>query len=585
MTAKHFVGGSPAELVVDALESLAQLRPGIQFDRQHKIVYSTLHDPSKHVALVSGGGAGHEPAHAMYVGPGMLSAAVSGNIFASPSVNQIYSCIRNANGDAGTVIIVKNYTGDIFHFHQAAQKLRAELGIKVEVVVVGDDVSLQRSKAGKVGRRGLAGTVLMHKILGAASAAGKPLEALVELSKKVNAGLATVGASLDHVDIPGQSTDAQIHLTVDELELGMGIHNEPGAELLKPKPELNDLLDRMLGYLLDTSDSERAYVNVAPSDDVVLMVNNLGSLSVLELGAITINVTRRLGNRGIKPVRTYSGTFMTSLNGPGFSITLLKADSELLPYLDAPTSAVGWSVPYISPEERNATGRVIETQSTESNVKTVTKNTSSANVDGKLVRSVISSACRAAIAAEPSITEADTIVGDGDCGLTLKRGSEAVLKLVEDPSASEDNILDLMIKIAHEVEENMDGTSGAIYALFFSGLAAKLRDLDSSVTMGLQEWAVVALGGLETVQQVTPARAGDRTLMDALEPFVESLKSGINPGVESARKGSESTKGLKPAFGRAVYVNEQGWEQVPDPGAMSILAIVEGISKALAGGQ
>jgi dihydroxyacetone kinase len=201
------------------------------------------------------------------------------------------------------------------------------------------------------------------------------------------------------------------------------------------------------------------------------------------------------------------------------------------------------------------------------------------------VRSVISSACRAAIAAEPSITEADTIVGDGDCGLTLKRGSEAVLKLVKDPSASEDNILDLMIKIAHEVEENMDGTSGAIYALFFSGLAAKLRDLDSSVTMGLQEWALVALGGLETVQQVTPARAGDRTLMDALEPFVESLKSGINQGVEAARKGSESTKGLKPAFGRAVYVNEQGWEQVPDPGAMSILAIVEGISKALAGSQ
>jgi dihydroxyacetone kinase len=234
----------------------------------------------------------------MYVGPGMLSAAVSGNIFASPSVSQIYNCIRNANGAAGTILIVKNYTGDIFHFHQAAQKLRAELGIKVDVVVVGDDVSLQRSKAGKVGRRGLAGTVLMHKILGAASAAGRSLEACVELSDMVNAGLATVGASLDHVDIPGQETDSQIHLAADELELGMGIHNEPGAELLKPKPELPDLLDKMLSYLLDTNDSERNYVDIAASDDIVLMVNNLGSLSILESNTITTNTIRRLGING-----------------------------------------------------------------------------------------------------------------------------------------------------------------------------------------------------------------------------------------------------------------------------------------------
>uniref|UniRef100_A0A8H7K2P1 Dihydroxyacetone kinase n=1 Tax=Bionectria ochroleuca TaxID=29856 RepID=A0A8H7K2P1_BIOOC len=581
MSAKHFVNGSPAELVADALESLIHLRPGIQFDKQHKIVYSTLHDPSKHVALVSGGGAAHEPAHAMYVGPGMLSAAVSGNIFASPSVSQIYNCIRNANGAAGTILIVKNYTGDIFHFHQAAQKLRAQLAIKVEVVVVGDDVSLQRSRAGKVGRRGLAGTVLMHKILGAASAAGRSLEACMELSDKVNAGLATIGASLDHVDIPGQKTDAQIHLAADELELGMGIHNEPGAELLKPKPELNDLLDKMLRYLLD-ADSERGYVEITASDDVVLMVNNLGALSVLELSIITTNITRRLGTQGIKPVRTYSGTFMTSLNGPGFSITLLKADWELLLYLDVPTSAVGWPVPYISPDERNATGRVIDTQSTATKGEKEVVCSSSAKIDGKLLRSVISSACQSAIAAEPFITKADTIVGDGDCGLTLKRGSEAVLKLIEDTSSSEDNVLELMIKIAFEIEGNMDGTSGAIYALFFSGLAATLRELDSSVVMGLEEWVTAALGGLVTVQKVTPARSGDRTLMDALEPFVYSLKDGIEQGLQAARKGSDSTKGLKPAFGRAVYVNEQGWEQVPDPGAASILAIIEGISRGLA---
>ncbi|KAM5346820.1 hypothetical protein ACJ41O_009825 [Fusarium nematophilum] len=581
MLTKHFVDGkNNSELVADALESLTYQHPGLAFDRRHKILYSASHDSDKHVTLASGGGAGHEPAHAMYVGPGMLSAAISGNIFASPGVSQIYECIRSLNGAAGTILIIKKYTGDIFHFHQAAQKLRAELGIRVETVVVGDDVSLGRSKAGKVGRRGLAGTVLMHKVLGAMSTTGKSLDECLEVSRRVNAGLATIGVSLDHVHIPGQPLNAQQLLAADEIELGMGIHNEPGAKLLKPQPELGELVDSMLAYMLDESDKDRGYVAFSDASHTVLMVNNLGSLSVLELSAIATTVIRRLKHRGVEPSRVYSGTFMTSLNGPGFSITLLRADGEIIQYLDAPTAAPGWTVSFKSSAKPNQARRSFGSTDNAPGGTTASSQPS-AKVDPRSFQSAIVSACQAAITAVPSITHYDTIVGDGDCGLTLARGCEAVLKLYEKDGCNDSRVLDHLLRVAHAVEENMDGTSGAIYGLFFNGLASKVRDLDPDTAMGLDEWALVAEEALRSVQRVTPARSGDRTMMDALEPFVGSLRDGIDKAVDAARRGAEGTKGLKPAFGRAVYVNEEGWEQVPDPGAISVVALVEGLAKGL----
>lgn len=255
----------------------------------------------------------------MYVGSGMLAAAVSGNIFASPSVKQIIQCVRSVSGTAGTILIVKNYTGDIFHFHQAAEKMRSCYGTRVEVVTVGDDVAVGRRKAGKVGRRALAGVVLMEKILGAMAASGESLDDCVKMARQVNSGLATVGASLDHVRIPGQPLGA--NGLRDDIELGMGIHNEPGVMRVTPQPELGTLVDKMLDYLLDMNDEDRAFVNFAGAQDVVLMVNNLGSLSVLELSAITFRVHERLGkgkkkNVGSKPVtNSYRQTRNQALPG------------------------------------------------------------------------------------------------------------------------------------------------------------------------------------------------------------------------------------------------------------------------------
>jgi dihydroxyacetone kinase len=236
------------------------------------------------------------------VGDGMLTAAVSGSVFASPSVTQILSGIGRIATPAGVVLIIKNYTGDVFHFHLAAEKAKAILGIPVQVLVVGDDVSVGRKKSGKVGRRGLAGTILVHKILGAYSREpNATISTVLKLGKLVSENLVTVGASLDHVQIPGR--DVVNRSVESQVELGMGIHNEPGYVMIRPRPDLKSLLGRMLNQLLSKDDEDRAYVDFSGTDDVVLLVNNLGGVSPLEFGGITVNVIKELGKfeAAIKP--------------------------------------------------------------------------------------------------------------------------------------------------------------------------------------------------------------------------------------------------------------------------------------------
>ncbi|KZL82464.1 dihydroxyacetone kinase [Colletotrichum incanum] len=566
------------DLVLDALEGLVLTHSGLSLDKSKKSLWLTENDSQK-VSLLSGGGAGHEPAHAGFVGDGMLTAAVSGSIFASPSVAQILSGIGRVASPAGVLLIIKNYTGDVFHFHLAAEKAKASLGIPIEVLIVGDDVSVGRRKSGKVGRRGLAGTVLVHKILGAYKETGASLTDVLKLGKTVTDNLVTVGASLEHVHIPGR--EAAAASSGDQVELGMGIHNEPGCQVLKPRPPLPKLIDAMLTQLLDTNDLDRAFVDFSDAKDVVVLINNLGGVSPLEFGGITAQVTNALalGTRGLKLSRVISGTYMTSLNGPGFSITLLKATPEILKYIDASTDAIGWSY---SP--RNETSGDVKQRLVESGESSHGSNggsNSGVQLNTDVFKRVISEAVKKINDAEPQITAHDTQVGDGDCGVTLARGAKAVLKYTESSSISDDAVR-TTIDLTNVIEDNMDGTSGAIYSIFFAALASELRKANTGV-LDLKAWAKVALGALEKLQQATPARQGDRTLIDALEPFVKILESSgnVKEAVDAARKGVEATKGMAASLGRAVYVEESAWGKVPDPGAEGVLAILEGLEAAI----
>jgi dihydroxyacetone kinase len=318
-----------------------------------------------------------------------------------------------------------NYTGDVLNFGIAVEKVRAA-GVPVDMVVVGDDVGVGRAKAGKVGRRGIAGTVLVLKIAGALAAQGRSLEDVAKVARLTAENLVSVGASLEHVHVPGRAVDQEGGLAVGEVEIGMGIHNEAGSG--RGKMDLPELVGKMLAQLLDPKDEDRAFLNVN-SNEVVLLINNLGGVSVLEMGGITTEVVSQLRDAyGIKPVRILSGTYMTSLNGLGFSISLLNVVNTdiggpgMLELLDAPSEVPGWSAP-IRKETWEANNQAVRegTSRVTEEVKP-----SGLKLDVAAAKSSLKSALERVIAAEPEVTRFDTVVGDGDCGIGLKRGAEGM---------------------------------------------------------------------------------------------------------------------------------------------------------------
>lgn len=443
MSSRHFVNDA-THLVNTALHSLTLTNPNVALDAEHKIVYrrAVPHASSSapQVALLAGGGSGHEPSFAGMVGPGMLSAAVAGTIFASPSAEQVRRGIMSrVDATRGVLVVVMNYTGDILNFGMAVEKAKAA-GVAAEMVVVGDDVGVGRAQAGKVGRRGIAGTVLVLKIAGALAARGARLEDVAKVARLTADNIISVGASLEHVHVPGRAAAAEDKdegssgLARGEVEIGMGIHNEPGCE--KARLDLPALVSRMLAQLLDGSDKDRAFLTVN-SNEVVLLVNNLGGVSVLEMGGITAEVVAQLrGKHGIRPVRVIAGTFMTSLNGMGFSISLLNVVNtsidgapNMVELLDAPSEVTGWSAPIQRTTWEAAAGRGDEAAGEEDAAAAQDVKPSGLKHDQEAAKKALTTALKNVIAAEPDVTRYDTAVGDGDCGIGLKRGAEGTCHL------------------------------------------------------------------------------------------------------------------------------------------------------------
>jgi dihydroxyacetone kinase len=580
-TAKHFIN-DPTHLVNSALESITLTNPNTAFDAKNKIIYLRPDAAKPQVSIVSGGGSGHEPSFAAFVGPGLLSGAVAGTIFASPSAEQVRRCIlERVETSKGALVVVMNYTGDVLNFGMAVEKAKAA-GLDVRMVVMGDDAGVGRKQGGKVGRRGIAGTVFIHKIAGALAASGASLDDVEKVARAVAENTVSIGSSLSHVHVPGRDAgEEDEELKKDETEIGMGIHNESGAEVTKS--DLPETVKTMLRYMLDASDKDRGFIEVSGSDETVLLVNNLGGVSVLEMGGITTEVVKQLEkDYGIKPARIIAGTFMTSLNGLGFSISLLKVTDlgvgkSVLELLDAPSEAAGWSAAISSKTWSN---RPSETREAGSGNRAENK-PCGISLDPS-ARKALAKALDKVIAAEADITKYDTVVGDGDCGIGLKRGAEGIKKYLD--SNAEQNDAALFVDgIVEVVESDMDGTSGALYAIFLNALAYGLRSQNGSGTADAKVWSKALDTAMKTLSEYTPARPGDRTLVDALEPFVEQLSrtSDVQKAAQAADEGAKKTKGMKASLGRTVYVGGSGYEDVPDPGAHGLAEFFTGLAEAL----
>ena len=270
------------------------------------------------VALVSGGGSGHEPSHAGYVGYGMLDAAVAGEVFTSPTPDQILEAIKAVDSKKGVLLIIKNYSGDIMNFDMAAEMAEME-GIEVQKVVVNDDVAVENSTY-TTGRRGVAGTVFVHKIAGAAAQSGMEISKVKEIANRVIANVRTMGMSLGPCTVPALGKPS-FSLEENEIEMGLGIHGEPGThkEELRSADELSEY---MVGKILED-------IEISKDEEVAVMINGLGATPLMELYIVNRKVNELLASKGIIIDKTYVGNYMTSIEMPGFSITILKLDNEL----------------------------------------------------------------------------------------------------------------------------------------------------------------------------------------------------------------------------------------------------------------
>ncbi|KAI8964339.1 dihydroxyacetone kinase [Daldinia sp. FL1419] len=586
MSKRHLYHSSDG-LVTKCIRGLISYNPSLSLDEPNRVVFDTAYNKSN-VSIVSGGGSGHEPAWSGYVGENLLAASVAGDIFASPSTKQILSAIDRVPSEKGTILVITNYTGDCLHFGLANEKAIAK-GHKCRMIICGDDVSVGR-KGSLVGRRGLAGQLGVLKVLGGAAGAGGSLDQVYDLGVAFSQQIVSIAATLDHCHVPGRAEFKM--LGDDQVEIGTGPHNEPGYRKLSPAPSAEGLVKELLKYCLDKTDPERGYVKFNPEDEAILLVSNFGGMSHLEMGALLDDLLDQLETDwNIVPVRISNGFLETSLNAPAFSVSIVNATAaaancsysveEIKSFFDAKTNTYWESMTGSQAIRRPRKEQFVQPPPEPHKAIEEGKDL---KIDAALLEKMLRSACNELIVAEPDLTKWDTIMGDGDCGETLKTGASCLIAALDKKLAAEGSVIAVLQELEEIVEGKMGGTLGGILGIFFVSLRTALQDnIALAKTEGLPKlWAKAVQAALDNLRRYTPAKVGDRTVMDTLIPFAEGLRSDLAGGVEGAIKGAELTKTLQPKLGRATYVGaDSSRELPPDPGAWGAMVAIKGLQSGI----
>lgn len=556
-------------VVPDMLDGLAALNPRLSLLHGGSIVVRADVESAAargEVALISGGGSGHEPAHGGYVGAGMLSAAVAGEVFTSPSTDAVLDAIRAVAGAAGALLIVKNYTGDRFNFGLAAEIARAE-GIPTEMVIVADDVALTAS-GDHAGRRGLAGTVLVHKIAGAAAAAGRTLPEVAQIARDVAGVLGTMGVALTPCTVPAAGKPG-FELADNEIEWGLGIHGEPGVE--RGAMESADIIvGRLLAKIVGD-------LSLQAGARVAVLVNNLGGTPSSELNIVAGSALRYLADKDIKVERAWAGTFLSALEMAGVSLSLLRVDDERLRWLDAASHTSAWPV---------LSGRVAQVSIRPAPAKPESVNGPTLSREAPL-RRAIEAVCACLLAAEPTLTDMDQRVGDGDLGISLSRGARAILGEI-DTYPAESTPGAVLRSISATVRRVVGGTSGPLYAVMLVRAAVTLEQSGTNEATA-KHWAAAFSAGVSGLMELGGAHPGDRTMVDALKPAADALQSALvnaqetgialKAAVDAATEGAAQTASMYPRRGRSSYVGDRALGHV-DPGAHAVALWLAAIANA-----
>ncbi|PFL17673.1 dihydroxyacetone kinase subunit DhaK [Bacillus cereus] len=575
----------PETLVMEMCNGMVMAHPELELLKKYKVIKKKEMNENK-VTLISGGGSGHEPAHAGLVGKGMLDAAVCGDVFASPSQIQVYQAIKETASKKGTLLIIKNYSGDIMNFKNGAH-LATEDGIEVDYVKVDDDIAVEDSLY-TVGRRGVAGVILVHKIAGAAAEDGMDLGAVKAVAEKAAANVRTIGLALTSCTVPASGSPT-FTLAEDEMEYGVGIHGEPGIKREKTM-SADELANRMTNDLIKD-------LGVKDGEEIALLVNGFGGTPLQELYLFNNAVTRELAARNIKINRVFVGNYMTSIDMAGMSLTVMKLDDELKTLLskecntpafkvDGPVESVEY-VNVLEDVEEKEVSFELETAEEHAVIKdnVITLNNMIYLVD-KMSDVIIKN--------EVPFCELDTHAGDGDFGMSVAKGFKQLKRewhsILGQENVTIGSFLDGCSMI---IMEHCGGASGPIWGGAFR---AASKAAGEKLELTVKEFAEVLQAALQGIQSIGErsfgrgAVVGDKTLVDALAPCVDSwlasasnevdVKTAFEKGAEAAVKGAEYTKEIVARMGRAGTVGERSLGY-PDAGAHALGVIFTEIAGSL----
>lgn len=536
------------QLVNDAIEGILISAPHanlvkLDIDPAIRVVARSDWDKSR-VAVISGGGSGHEPAHAGFVGKGMLTAAVCGDLFASPSVDAVLNAIVAVTGDRGCLLIVKNYTGDRLNFGLAAEKAK-RYGLKVEMVIVADDIALPENKQ----PRGIAGTALVHKIAGYAAEHGKSLTEVRDIAQQACDNLWSLGVAMQTCNLPG-SDDEEGRIKQGHVELGLGIHGEPGASVVDTQNS-KAIIDTLVEPLKAQAGNGRFAV----------LINNLGGVSALEMALLT----KELAHSALKENIAYligPAPLVSALDMKGFSLTLLKLNDLFEKALHEEVETLGWQKPVAF-----APLRVQEHSAIHDRVEYTAS-------DNPRVAEIVSTVTQTLIQLENRLNALDAKVGDGDTGSTFAQGARDIAQRLEKKQLPLNDVSTLLLLVGERLATVMGGSSGVLMSIFFTAAGQTLHDG--------QPLPEALLSGLAQMKQYGGADLGDRTLIDALQPALEALQKGdLQAAAQAANAGAEATANMVQAgAGRSSYVNKENLEGVTDPGAVAVAEVFKAMTAA-----
>ncbi|MDR0270742.1 dihydroxyacetone kinase subunit DhaK [Paenibacillus sp.] len=578
----------PESLVREMLSGLVMAHPELELNSKHKIIKKKHINPQK-VTLISGGGSGHEPAHAGFVGKGMLDVAVCGDVFASPSQIQVYQAIRSSASEKGTLLIIKNYSGDIMNFKNAAH-LASEDGIQVDYVKVDDDIAVEDSLY-TVGKRGVAGTVLVHKIAGAAAEAGMSLEQVKAAAQNAIDNVKSIGFALTSCTVPAKGTPT-FSIGEQEMEYGVGIHGEPGIRREK-LISADELAARMVTELL-----ESLKISGDASQEMAVLVNGFGGTPLQELYLLNNSVIRELASRNITVYKVFVGNYMTSIDMAGASVSIMKLDDQLKQLLseECDTPALIVRGPFEPVQYTEVVDQDEEGQKSVS-YGMVTDEKHAVIEDGKLSLSnmiyLIDKMSEIIIENEVPFCELDSHAGDGDFGMSVAKGFKQLKAEWDEVVAQGTDIGKFLDACSLIIMEHCGGASGPIWGSGFraaSKFAAdktvfcvpEIAGMLSAVVKGIQDTGERSFG--------RGAVVGDKTLVDALVPYAdawaasarvgEDLKSAGSKAAEAAVEGAKKTETIVARMGRAGTVGERSIGY-PDAGAHALGVIFTGLAQAL----